>query len=70
AEQIKDFEAWVKMGAPDPRVSSTPKAAASWQADDFDEARKFWSYQTVKDSPLPPVKNKLWAKSPVDRFVL
>jgi len=70
AEQIKDFEAWVKMGAPDPRVSSAPKAAASWQADDFGEARKFWSYQPVKDSPLPPVKNKLWAKSPVDRFVL
>lgn len=70
ADQIKDFEAWVKMGAPDPRAGDAPKSTAGWQTDDFNEARKFWSYQPVKDSPPPPVKNKSWAKSPVDQFVL
>src|SRR5713226_382332 len=69
AEQIKDFEAWVKMGAPDPRVASASSQAA-WQPYDLSEARKFWSFQPVKDPPLPEVNNKAWARSPIDRFIL
>ncbi|MDQ3252777.1 MAG: DUF1549 domain-containing protein, partial [Acidobacteriota bacterium] len=68
-EQIKDFEAWIKMGAPDPR---TQQAAAEtpWPADDLKEARAFWSLQTIKDPPAPLVKDTRWAKSAIDRFIL
>ncbi|HEU0174314.1 MAG TPA: PSD1 and planctomycete cytochrome C domain-containing protein [Blastocatellia bacterium] len=66
---IKDFEAWVKMGAPAPR-SSAAAAASNYPAYDFDEARKFWSFQPVKDHRPPKVKNEAWVKSPIDRFIL
>src|SRR5262249_36055020 len=65
---IKDFEAWVKMGAPAPRASST--VASNRPAYNFDEARKFWAFQPVKDHQPPKVKNEAWVKSPIDRFIL
>ncbi len=68
-QTIKDFEAWVKMGAPAPR-GSAPTAASDYPAYNFDEARKFWSFQPVKDYQPPKVKNAAWVKSPIDRFIL
>jgi len=68
-DQIKDFEAWVKMGAPDPRTAA-PAAAANSQPYDFNQAKKFWSFQPVKDHAPPAVKQIAWARTPVDRFIL
>ncbi len=65
---IKDFEAWVKMGAPAPRSSFA--VASNQPAYNFDEAKKFWSFQPVKDHQSPKVKNEAWVKSPIDRFIL
>jgi hypothetical protein len=69
AEQIRDFENWVKMGAPDPRSTNgalpPPKPAIN-----FVEGRKFWSYRPVSDTPFPAVREKGWPRNPVDRFVL
>jgi hypothetical protein len=67
---IKDFESWVKMGAPAPRGASSHAANASWQPYDWDAAKKFWSFQPVKKHQPPPVKNRSWVKTPVDHFVL
>ena len=69
AEQIRDFEAWVKMGAPDPRTqtASTPAVAQSY---DFDEARKFWSFQPVTNPPVPQVNEKTAQATAIDRFIL
>ncbi|MCI0525806.1 MAG: hypothetical protein L0Y75_11130, partial [Acidobacteria bacterium] len=58
---IKDFEQWVKMGAPAPRATT---AASNQPAYNFDEAKKFWSFQPVKDHQAPKVKNESWVKSP------
>jgi hypothetical protein len=69
AEQVKDFEAWVKLGAPDPRGQAA-SAQVPWQPYDLDQARKFWSFQPVKNPPLPEVKDKAWLRSPLDRFIL
>jgi hypothetical protein len=66
---IRDFESWVKMGAPAPPASSVA-AASRYTAYDFDEARKFWSFRPVKDHRPPKVKNQAWIKSPIDRFIL
>ena len=53
---IKDFEAWVKMGAPAPHTA----AAATQPAYNFEEAGKFWSFQPVKDHTPPKVKHEAW----------
>jgi hypothetical protein len=68
AEQAKDFEEWVKMGAPDPRAPTA--ASVSSQPYNIDEARKFWSFQPVTNPAIPEVNNKAWGHSPVDRFIL
>ncbi|MBX3276772.1 MAG: PSD1 domain-containing protein [Acidobacteria bacterium] len=67
-EEIRDIEAWISMGAPDPRTA--PVVAAPAPAYDFNEAKKFWAYQPVKDPAIPEVKNQTWARTPVDRFIL
>ncbi|MFN7931586.1 MAG: PSD1 and planctomycete cytochrome C domain-containing protein [Blastocatellia bacterium] len=63
---IKDFEAWVKMGAPDPRKAEAVKASPY----DFQEAKKFWAFQPLKDTALPRVAEQAWLKNPVDHFIL
>ena len=68
-EQTRDFEAWVKMGAPDPRGQGT-SAQGSSAPYNLIEARKLWSFLPVKNPPVPEVKNKAWARTPVDRFIL
>jgi hypothetical protein len=68
-EQVADFEAWVKMGAPDPRDAP---AAAKPPVDriDIEKARDFWSFRPVADPPVPAVQDPAWPKNDVDRFVL
>lgn len=65
---IKDFEAWVRMGAPDPRDSVSSSTAASPY--DFNEAKKFWAFQPVSNPQLPQVRNAAWVKTPIDNFIL
>ncbi len=74
--QIKDLEAWVKMGAPDPRSSTTSAAkpattsAAKASAYDFATERKKWAFQPPVEPKVPAVRNQGWAKSDLDRFIL
>ena len=56
-EQIADLEAWVKMGAPDPRTGDAPAQVAK-KGIDFTEARKFWAFHPVQRPAIPAVKNK------------
>lgn len=66
AEQIADLEAWVNMGAPDPRVDDGPKPLT-----DVAEARaRHWAFQPVQTPALPKVKKRDWIQTPVDQFVL
>src|SRR5262249_10915180 len=70
-QQIKDFETWIAMGAPDPRkASDSAPGQANRQPYDFNEKRKFWSFQPVHDPQLPIVKDQGWARTPIDRFIL
>ncbi len=70
--QIADLVAWVKIGAPDPRVATqaVAVAAAPKSTYDFVAARRQWAFQKPKDPPPPPVKDKRWIKSPIDQFIL
>jgi hypothetical protein len=66
ADKIAALEAWVKMGAPDPRVGA-PRAPAQ----DVARARQeHWAYQALVQPAIPSVKNSKWVQSPVDSFVL
>jgi len=74
AEQVKDFETWVRMGAPDPRESA-PSAAGTpgptpYAGMDPETARSFWSFRPVADPPAPVVNDPAWPRDEVDRFVL
>ena len=65
---IADFEAWVKMGAPDPRDG---KAAAGKKYEvDIEKGRSFWAFVPPKPYTPPAVKNAAWVKSPIDAFIL
>jgi cytochrome c553 len=63
-EQQADFSAWVRMGAPDPRTSSTALAAEK-KGYDFTAGRKFWAFR-----PLSHVTPPGAAGNPIDAFVL
>lgn len=63
ADEVGDFEAWVKMGAPDPRTAAAPPPY------DYGKAKNFWSFQTVKDPAPPKVADPAWSKTAIDRFI-
>jgi hypothetical protein len=64
---IADFEAWVKMGAPDPRTGDqAPKPGQAIA----DATRKHWAFQPLAAPAVPAVKNEKWIKSEIDRFLL
>jgi hypothetical protein len=64
--QIGDLVAWVKMGAPDPRVAGA-SAAASVSAKN---PRNHWAFQPIKKVILPEVKATNWVATPIDTFIL
>lgn len=65
AEAIAKLEAWIAMGAPDPRDGTVKKLTGL-----SDEARAHWAFQPVVAPPLPAVKDVGWCQTEVDRFVL
>jgi hypothetical protein len=66
---VADFERWIEMGAPDPRVAGAT-AAVERQTIDFAKARKHWSLRPLDAPMLPAVKDAAWPRSPLDTFVL
>ena len=67
-QQIADLAAWVKMGAPDPRVGGA--TISTTQPFDLATARKWWSFQPRARVQPPTVKDAPWVQSPVDAFIL
>jgi hypothetical protein len=64
---IQDFEAWVAMGAPDPRP---PIEVTGSKTIDIEAGRQHWSFQPVAAPPTPPVKDTSWPLDPIDHFIL
>ena len=67
-EVIANFETWIKMGAPDPRVGKA--VAGGKRVIDIEAGRKFWAFQPVRQPSIPDVKNAAWPLAAIDRFVL
>ncbi len=64
---IADFETWISMGAPDPRVANELPAT---RTSNLEEGRKFWAFRPIAD-PEPPVLNdRSWPLDAIDHFIL
>ena len=64
---VADIEAWIKMGAPDPRSVPTAPVRPST---DLVKGRDFWSFQPAKKFRPPSVKNAGWPRGDIDCFLL
>ena len=62
AQQIADLTEWVKMGAPDPRQSVAKPYEGAGKA--------HWAFQKPTMPEIPAVKDDLWPKTSVDRFIV
>jgi mono/diheme cytochrome c family protein len=67
--EVADLEAWVRMGAPDPRDVAA-EAAHKPLAVDPEAAARHWAFQPLADAPPPPVADESWITNDIDRFVL
>ncbi|HEX4610778.1 MAG TPA: DUF1549 domain-containing protein, partial [Urbifossiella sp.] len=63
---VDDLRAWVKMGAPLPEA----RMAKTGPARDPATAKAFWSFQPVREHPLPPCSDPSWATRRHDHFIL
>jgi hypothetical protein len=66
---VADFKEWIASGAPDPRIDAGSPATAA-RTIDYDQGRKFWSFQPVSELPAPAVKDTKWGHSKIDSFIL
>jgi hypothetical protein len=65
---IADFEKWVAMGAPDPRVEV--KAAPKASTINIEQGRKYWAFQPPVKPVVPKIRNVKWSSDAIDRFIL
>jgi cytochrome c553 len=63
---ISDFEAWVKMGAPDPREGRTAEAPKKYVID-LEKGREFWAFKAPKPVEIPKTKSQI--TNPIDAFI-
>lgn len=68
-EIIRDFERWVAMRAPDPRVREAADPEEESQID-LEAGREFWSYRSPGKGNPPAIENPQPNLSPIDRFVI
>src|ERR1051326_876123 len=66
--QIALLTQWVQMGAPWSNSSISPAAPAV--TFNLASRKQHWSWQPIKPSAPPAVKNKSWLKTPIDNFIL
>ncbi len=66
-EEIADLEAWVKMGAPDPRSTATK---LSERRIDLETARDFWSLRPIVMPTIPRGNDTAWPRNEIDQFIL
>jgi hypothetical protein len=62
---IADFEAWAKMGAPDPRTGTS----VAKKVIDIEAAKQYWAFRPL--APVaPPTITSDRVRTPIDRFIL
>ena len=68
AAVLANFDAWIKIGAPDPRSGANRAKAAAW---DSAKAADHWAFKPVTNPPVPNTADpKKFVQNPIDSFVL
>jgi hypothetical protein len=72
ASVLRDFEQWIRMGAPDPRDSppsdSSVESDTDWPAV-LTRRKQWWSFQPITDPPIPTPNTSTPSSHPIDRFI-
>ncbi len=78
--EIEVLVEWVRRGAPDPRTEANASAKTNPPDSHFEEARKWWAFQPVREPDVPqvgirrigdpPSVHASWPRNDVDRFIL
>jgi hypothetical protein len=63
---IADFETWIAMGVPDPRVADELPTARTI---DLEEGRNFWAFQPIANPEAPAVNDPSWPLDAIDQFI-
>jgi cytochrome c553 len=67
-QEVADLSSWIQAGAPWPEETGTLTVTKTFHI--TAEQRAFWSFQPLKKTEPPAVKNTAWAKTQMDRFIL
>lgn len=60
--EVTAIRSWIEAGAKlDPAIASAPPAAPK---------SSHWSFQPLRQPTIPEVRNRQWARNPIDSFVL
>src|SRR5262245_58814507 len=69
--EIDALATWIKAGAVWPKADIAVSGSDNKGGNIIPPERKnFWSFQPLRNPPLPEVKDKAWPKTAIDRFVL
>ncbi len=69
---IKNFEDWIRRGAPDPRIEKPTKEQLESQVDwkaVREQRKSWWSFQPIDSSPPAKATDPEWDGSAIDRFI-
>ncbi|MGB1888814.1 MAG: DUF1549 domain-containing protein, partial [Akkermansiaceae bacterium] len=69
---IKDFEEWIRMGAPDPRLKKPTKEEMESQVDwerVREKRKEWWSFQPIEKTIPPEASHPEWNRATIDQFV-
>ena len=69
-QQVQNFEQWVKMGAPDPRIEAPSKEANKAKTRDLAADRNWWAFRPAVVANPPAVRQSSWVRKQIDAFVL
>ena len=68
---INDFKTWIKMGAPDPRVSEVAEVNSEITKKDIQQAKEsFWAYKQPELKPPHKVEQADWPRTKIDQYIL
>jgi len=67
ATEVARLEQWVQLGAPGPQDGMVVHSEAP---SDPIAGKSHWAFQPLAHGPLPQVIDRVWARSPIDRFIL
>jgi hypothetical protein len=69
-ERVADFEKWVEMGVPDPRVDAAGGRGAHASAVFTAAEKSLWSLQPVRSATPPAADEPALVNNPIDAFIV